>query len=767
MDALLQNIPKTDRRLSMGVSLGVDLSGLDVAFGGFSPTVLGDAIKALDKADEAEARIREHMAAMRHAAEIEAARASEMRTFTDARGTSWEYVVLDGAEVRIEACRFAAEQLEIPARIEDLPVVALAADACARLPEVVSVVVPDTVASIGYCAFRNCSALRSAVLPAGVASYDSGWFRGCAALEELELPGSLDKVQPNVFDNAGLKRLRIGAGTRAVQPGTFAKSMLERIEVDERSPFLETDGVALYTCGRAALVAMAVRVAEYEAAPECTIVLRKALDSMEQLHSVKLPDGVREIGAHAFAHTGLRSFRAPAALESIEERAFFDCAQLAEAQLGERLERIGAHAFTRTAIRELTLPATIESIGHPVAADAQLVYAGADATLRIAEGAMVRLDEQGALLRACGDGLHLEWLVDPGAEVLHVPAGVVAISPRALLNHRALRAVHLPDTVREIGEAAFKGCCELREVKLSSALERIGAEAFLDTEIEQLDLPATLESIGAMALVTAGAHSGHAPTALKGVRVEEGNGRFCLECGMLLERIGASARRVVHYMDSVPDVAIPEDVSAIAPYAFSGARGLRSLRLCEGVSDIGMRAFAVDRLIELIRVDLGEPMEGHACFEVCFPATDRGEHQQFVALTSTEGFSAASLLEHYDSAIAHASSFDAVYGTGSLGLYEQATRIVERLLDPVCMTEVNRALLERVMRMRLLDMCAAIAKHDDRRTLDALADLGMIDASNLDAVLERLEAVQDAAMTGYLLEMGRRRFGRVGLDFDL
>lgn len=767
MDALLQNIPKTGRRLPMGVSLGVDLSGLDVAFGGFSPTVLGDAVMALDKADEAEARVREHMAALRHVAEIEAARASAMRAHADACGNSWEYVVLDGAEVRIEACRPVVAKLDIPAQIEGLPVVALAADACARLSEVVSVMVPDTVVSIGYCAFRNCPVLRSAVLPAGVTAYDSGWFRGCAALEELELPGSLDKVQANIFDNAGLKRLRIGAGTQAVQPGAFAKSMLERIEVDERSPFLETDGVALYARGRTALVAMAVRTIEYEVAPECTAILRKALDGMGQLRSVKLPDGVREIGAHAFAHTALRSFKAPAALESIEERAFFDCARLTEVQLGERLKRIGAHAFTRTAIRGLTLPATIESIGHPVAADAQIAYAGPGATLRIAEGAALRLDAQGALLRACDDGLHLEWLVDPHAEVLRVPAGVVAISPRALLNHRSLREVHMADTVREIGEAAFKGCRELRSVRLSRSLERIGAEAFLDTEIEQLELPASLESIGAMALVTAGAHSGHAPTALKDVRVEVGNGRFCIERGMLIERSGADARRVVHYMDNVPDVAIPDDAVAIAPYAFSGARGLRSLRLREGILDIGMRAFAVDRLIELIRIDLDEPLEGHACFEVRFPATDRGEHQQFVALTSTEGLSTASLLEHYDSAIAHASSFDAVQGAGSLGLYEQATRIVERLLDPVCMTAVNRALLERVMQMRLLDMCAAIAKHDDRRTLDALADLGMIDAGNLDAVLERLEAVQDAAMTGYLLEMGRRRFGRAALDFGL
>ena len=54
-----------------------------------------------------------------------------------------------------------------------------------------------------------------------------------------------------------------------------------------------------------------------------------------------------------------------------------------------------------------------------------------------------------------------------------------------------------------------------------------------------------------------------------------------------------------------------------------------------------------------------------------------------------------------------------------------------------------------------------------RRSIDALLDLGFLNEGNLYAVIEKVGAVQDAAMTGYLLEAKRQRFGGGGLDFDL
>ena len=186
------------------------------------------------------------------------------------------------------------------------------------------------------------------------------------------------------------------------RPACSAKSRLERIEVDPENPFLASDGLAVYDKGKAALLALAVPCERYEVASTCVGVAKKAFCGFSGLKDVTLPAGTEVIGPFAFAHTGLVFFRAPRSLAHIGERAFFDAKSLREVDLGDGLKTVACHAFTSTALRELEMPASIEDLGNPVADRCGLVYSGADATFRIAEGSRVlRLDEQGAFCTAC------------------------------------------------------------------------------------------------------------------------------------------------------------------------------------------------------------------------------------------------------------------------------------------------------------------------------------------------------------------------------
>ena len=137
-----------------------------------------------------------------------------------------------------------------------------------------------------------------------------------------------------------------------------------------------------------------------------------------------------------------------------------------------------------------------------------------------------------------------------------------------------------------------------------------------------------------------------------------------------------------------------------------------------------------------------------------------------LALSVPDHVDARLLFEHYDTAIINASSFDAL-SAERMALYDQATRLVERLKDPVYLTEVNRAMCERVLRTSIGDICVEAAKHDDRRLMDDLLELGFVDNGNINEVIDRVGAVQDASMTGYLLEAKRERFGMEAFDFDL
>ena len=72
-----------------------------------------------------------------------------------------------------------------------------------------------------------------------------------------------------------------------------------------------------------------------------------------------------------------------------------------------------------------------------------------------------------------------------------------------------------------------------------------------------------------------------------------------------------------------------------------------------------------------------------------------------------------------------------------------------------------------MLRTSIGDISVEAAKHDDRRLMGDLFDLGFVDNDNINEVIDRVGAVQDASMTGYLLEMKRERFGMEAFDFDL
>lgn len=764
----------------------VDLDCLAVCFGGFSPTAMGaDAARLREAVELVERRLSERRAAKEEEAAIRAAHASQERAWTDGAGVSWRYVVLDDAKVRIEGCSLSGcdectqATLDIPGSIEGKPVVALAADSCCDLRAIERIIIPDAIVMIGSSAFRNCRFLREVSFPADLATFDPGWLRNCPRLERVKLPGRLDKITPSLFDLASLRVLSIGRHLAEVMPGAFAKSQLTAIEIDDANEFLSTDGAAIYSEDGSVLVAMAVPKPSYQVARGCVAIGNKGLSAFEDMVVVTLPEGVELIGDFAFTRTGIEKFEAPSTLKAIGERAFFACARLAQVTLNQGLERIGGNAFTDTAIHELCIPSTIESLGNPIAAGTRLTYSGSAASFRIAshddatEGVPaasighLSLDEQGALYRLAEDGLHLVRMLEPAAVEYVVRPNTVAIDEGAFAKHAAIERVVLNDGLKAIGKGAFRDARKLVEASLPDTLESLGDEAFLGTNIERMRIPARLTRIGSIALVTEGAHHGTKEPSLRHLEVDPANPRFSLQSGLLVERMDNGVKRVVLCTGEVPDVVVPRDVTAIASYAFNGVRRLHTLAISEDVTAVDVRGLAFDCWLELIRIDVARPIEGHDFFEFKFPNTPRATQQMRHAFGSPNFVSAEVVFKHYDTAIANRSGFDAAEEESRLSAYDQGRLIVDRLRDPVCMTSTNRGMMESALRGHLIEICVDVARHDDKDVIDGLLDLGYISDENINDVISAVGVVQDASITNHLLDQKRRRFGGATIDFDL
>ncbi len=112
-----------------------------------------------------------------------------------------------------------------------------------------------------------------------------------------------------------------------------------------------------------------------------------AFKRLSSLEAVMLPDGLRSIGAEAFAHTALNdadipesvgyigekafedcsslcSVKLPSALNEICDRTFFGCLALEKIELSDTLKNIGSKAFYKSGVKNVILPANNIYIGE-------------------------------------------------------------------------------------------------------------------------------------------------------------------------------------------------------------------------------------------------------------------------------------------------------------------------------------------------------------------------------------------------------------------
>lgn len=733
-----------------------------------------------------------HDAQRRQAVERQAAaydsRISEPYDFEDDKGIVWRYVTLDDALVRIERCvpKEDVAHIAIPEQLCGLPVVSLAADSCAYLEHVRSMTIPESVAFIGFCAFRGCGNLERIAFPKSLATFDSEWLRHCDALTDLVLPGRWEKITSKVFDLPALKHLTIGPDTKDVMPGAFLKSSLERVDIDAESSTLKTDGRGIYRVDKAAgstlLVALATPVEEYAVLDDCTGLSRKALSSFAGLRKVQLPDSLKAVDSFAFSKSGVVEFSAPPNLREIGERAFFDCASLERVFLNEGLLSVADYAFAQTAITSLCMPASLESLGASVAAGTSLSFSGSNATFSIAQPSPnLFLDEWGALYAHAGsaaskrlgvelrdgegDGLILLKMLDPKVESYQMDQRAIGVANAAFANHAAIREIGLSPRLRFVGDGAFKECRSLVSVAIPDSLERLGDDAFLGTNIAAIRIPASLVRIGSRALVTNGAHHGKEEPALTSIEAMPGNPRFRMEGSLLIERLDNGSDRLVACTGQEPDLVIPHTVKSVAPYALNGLRRIRTLSLSDGITAVEVRGLAFDCLLEHIHIDLESPIDGRNCIDLSIPDTARAAQQMMLAFSAQSFVNVEAIFEHYDNSIVNASGFDSATEK-LLEPYEQVRLILARLADPIFLSPVNRALADKVLRSHLNDFCMEIARRDDKELIDSLVEFGCLNEGNIEEVIEHVGRVQDAAMTNHLLEVKRRLGGNAPVDFD-
>lgn len=462
------------------------------------------------------------------------------------------------------------------------------------------VVIPEGVTQIGDSAFQECKTLTELVMPDSVTGIGKYAFKKCVKLKSVVFSKALTAIGYEAFrDCKALKELSLPDTLRTVEGGAFAGCVkLSKVACDSK----------VYEAGSNPFHG-------YQAA-ECKLMFDQNgflvfINTLYQYNGndevVRIPDGVTHIAGGVFRSEtyswgkqyDMKKVILPESVTHIGRNAFANCAKLEAVEMPADVE-IGAHAF---------------------------------------DGCTGLADEQGRIIM--GNTMHAYLGSDT---VVEIPAGVerlaeclfVASEYGANSANKMITKVVLPEGLKHIGAAAFRGCASLEEIHIPESVKTIGEGAFLDcTNLAKIQVPQTTAIMD------------QAFGNCKRLADENGfiiiNG-FLYQCFAMdteivvpdhVKAIGSGSFNKLRIKKiSLPEgltdlgaafdgcawleeIIIPEGVTEISPNTFSGCTALKKVKLPGTITSIGRSAFSECAALEEVQIPEGVTYIGEYAFERC------------------------------------------------------------------------------------------------------------------------------------------------------
>jgi hypothetical protein len=437
----------------------------------------------------------------------------------------------------------------------------------------------NTLRDIDKNAFSNCTDLKEVTIGKSVGNIGTGAFYNCLNLDKviswIETPFAIDKGVFTYYDEESKVRvftsatLYVPAGTKALYEATDGwKEFKNIVEMEPETPAYH-DG-EVFTAKIDEGIELRFTVIS-EAEKTCMLGLTKALDG--ELITTAFADGsagsgtgmaelpnlavtipskvngytVTEIGERALSASKLSSVTIPSTVTTIHDMAFYST-KLRQLEIPSSVTSIGTNIAVSNQLKQITVKA-----GNPVydsrkncnaiieTATNTLILGCEETTIvegieTIGKGALMGIANYGmkevyipkSVTRIEDNpffyGTQIESIVvasdNPvynsrnncnaiiktstnelvvGCKNTVIPKGVKRIGNYAFsgLNDK-LQQIDIPASVESIGLAAFRGDA-LKEIILPNGVRNIEASAFRQNEARKIRIPSTVTSIGDMA----------------------------------------------------------------------------------------------------------------------------------------------------------------------------------------------------------------------------------------------------------------------------
>ena len=378
-------------------------------------------------------------------------------------------------------------------------------------------------------AFSMCNFLTSIIVPNSVTSIGEGAFSGCILLFKIIIPNSVTSIGDLAFmDSNALSHIVISNSVTSIGDGTF------------------------YGCSSLTNIVIPDSV---------TSIGDIAFSGCRSLSNIVIPDSVTSIGDYVFEGcTSLSNIVIPDNVTSIGSNAFKNCSSLSNIVIPDSVTSIGNGVFSGClSLKYISIPVNVICLnGTP--------FSEWNGKLDCLSPNFVH--ECDILFNK--DKSEIISFRNQKIESYIIFSNVKRIGDSAFSGCRSLSNIIIPDSVTSIGDGAFYGCSSLTNIVLPDSVTSIGSNAFRDcSSLSNIVIPDSVTSIGDYAFEGCASLSDIVvPDSVTSIGSDSFRGCRSLSNIVIPDNVTSIGSNAFRDCSSLSNIVISDSVTNIGDWAF-------------------------------------------------------------------------------------------------------------------------------------------------------------------------------------------------------